>query len=347
MCEETRNRPPGAAAKMKNAGEKAEQSGNKSYTADGRQGCVAKDNEMITIKLLGDKDAPIRNQQCQVTDSEKNKHNGKTDANGTLVIEGLPKGECLVSFTALDRDAWGIDGNEDSGKRNDATAKTHSVVQGEDIDSIAYEYGFLPDTIWDLEANEGLREKRKNPAVLKEGDEVKIPKKVPREEPAQPGSEPHTFRRKGAMAELRIRFTDDDGPRANVPYIFKIVTRCGAKIADVSAQTDKDSLLTEVVPPNTTEGEIVLNPGEDEEYVPFRLNYINPVDDGFQGVQSMLNNMGYYCGDEDDDLGELTIAAVREFQEEQMNLEEDRLLPETATKIDKDTLKAIEKAYTE
>ncbi len=344
MCEETRNSPPGAAGKMKNAGEKAEQSGNKSYTADGRQGCVPKDNEIITIKLLGDKDAPIRNQQCLVTDSEKSKHEGKTDANGTLVIEGLPKGECLVSFTSLDRNVWGIDGIEDISERDGAVSKKHSVVQGEDIDSIAYEYGFLPDTIWDHKANEPLREKRKDPAVLKEGDEVNIPKLKSREETVQTG-ETVTFRRKGAMAVLRIRFTDDDAPRANIPYIFKIVTRCGASVPDVSAKTDKDGFLAEVVPPNTTEGEIVLNPGEDEEYVPFRLNYINPVDDGFQGVQSMLNNMGYYCGDADDLLGELTIAAVREFQKERMNLEEDKLLPETATKIDNDTLTAIEKAY--
>ncbi len=346
MSEETEKKPAvDTSAKLKGAGEKADESGDKSYTGGGKQGCVPKDNEKITIKLLGAEDAVIRNELCVVTDSEGNVHEGgRTDAKGVLVVEGLPKGECVVSFSALDRAAWGITGEDDNGDRDGGIQKTRTVDQGEDIDSIAYECGFHPDTIWDHKANKELREKRKDPSVLKEGDKVKIPELEPRERKVQTG-ETVTFHRKGVPSALRITFSDDDGPRAKLPYIFKIVTRCGTEIPDVAAETDDKGFLVEAIPPNTTEGEIILNPGEDEEHVPFRLGYLDPVDEGYQGVQSMLNNMGYYCGDEDDALGELTIAAVREFQETHMKLTGEELLPLDVTAIDEDTLKAIEEAY--
>lgn len=220
----------------------------------------------------------------------------------------------------------------------------HTVKQGEDIDSIAYEYGFHPDTIWEHDDNKPLREKRQDPNVLKPDDEVIVPKLQVREAKVQTGRK-HRFYRYGVLAILRVRFCEDEEPRPHVPYIFKIKTRCGKPIKDVKSQTDAKGYLLEPIPPNTTEGEIIFNPGDDEEAIPFRIGTINPANDGFQGIQSMLNNMGYYCGDEDDVLGELTIAAVREFQQQKMGLLGDRLLAEDAMGIDEDTLKAIEKEY--
>ncbi len=225
----------------------------------------------------------------------------------------------------------------------------HNVRQGEDIDGIAYEYGYHPTTLWDHADNKELKEKRENPNMLKEGDEVIVPELELGEEKVQT-EQRHKFYRKGVTSALKIQFCEEDEPRADVPYIFKLKTRCETQQKDVSAKTDKDGFLKEIIPPNATEGEIILDPGENEEHIPFQLGHINPADDGCQGIQCMLNNMGYFCGNEDDELGELTIAAIREFQREKMALNEEGLLAEDtadAEDIDDDTIKAIVKAYTD
>ena len=221
----------------------------------------------------------------------------------------------------------------------------YSVKQGDDIDSIAFDHGFNPDTIWEHEENAGLREQRSDPAVLMEGDEVFIPDKVSREEKVMPGKR-HTFYRKGVPASMSIQFQNEGEPRANVPYIFKIVTACETKYPDVESKTDAQGYLIEAIPPNTTSGEIILDPGSDgEEYIPFTLGRINPANEGVDGIQSMLKNMNYYFGDIDNTLGELTIAAIREFQIQVMDLKTSELLPLDATEVDQATLDAIEKAY--
>ncbi len=331
--------------KMKKAGQMADASENGSESSQGNQGCGSPDKGVVTIELLGKEKAVIRYQKCTLIDKTKFEHHGETSPEGICKFQEIPEGSCFFTLDGIDWAAWGNSEKERAEERDGPIAKTHSVVQGEDLDCLAYQYGFHPETIWMHKANKSLRDKRDSRNVLKEGDKVQIPEVEPRKEKIETGEEPFTFYRKGVPALFKVRFTDDDGPRKEIPYIFKIITRCGTKFQDVTAKTDKNGMLKEAIPPNTTEGEIILNPGEDEEYIPFRLGYINPVDDGYQGVQSMLNNMGYYCGDEDDVLGEQTISAVREFQRQQMKLAEDKLLPENAKNIDEDTLKAIEKKY--
>ena len=53
----------------------------------------------------------------------------------------------------------------------------HTVVQGEDIGSLAADLGYHMNTIWDDPANKSLRELRKTPFVLDPGDVVTLPDK--------------------------------------------------------------------------------------------------------------------------------------------------------------------------
>ena len=70
----------------------------------------------------------------------------------------------------------------------------HTVVQGENIDIIAFKYGFHPATLWEHDENQKLRDKRKDPNVLMAGDEVFIPDRELREEIVHTGKM-HTFYR--------------------------------------------------------------------------------------------------------------------------------------------------------
>ena len=70
----------------------------------------------------------------------------------------------------------------------------HTVVQGENIDVIAFKHGFHPATLWEHDENQKLRDKRKDPNLLMADDEVFIPDRKLREETVHTGKR-HTFYR--------------------------------------------------------------------------------------------------------------------------------------------------------
>ena len=219
---------------------------------------------------------------------------------------------------------------------------THKVKQGEDIISIAADYGFDPDFIWEMDENEDLREKRKTPNILKENDEVFVPKPRPKEEKVQTGTR-HTFQiqRPTTVVQLELR-DEDDQLHANAPFILKVTLKSGDEFEPIEGKTNSQGVLEAEIPAESTEGEIVLYPATENEYfIPFQLGTVDPVDEGFSGIQSMLNNLGYECGKEDDAMDELTRSAVRDFQTD-YGLEP---LESDADKIDDDTRDAIISAF--
>lgn len=56
------------------------------------------------------------------------------------------------------------------------------VKQGDCLSSIANQYGFFLETIWDHGRNAGLREQRRDPDVIMAGERVFVPGIRPREE---------------------------------------------------------------------------------------------------------------------------------------------------------------------
>ena len=54
-------------------------------------------------------------------------------------------------------------------------AISYQVKEGDCLSSIAFEQGFFPDTIWNHSNNAVLKEKRKDPNVLMQGDVVFVP----------------------------------------------------------------------------------------------------------------------------------------------------------------------------
>jgi putative peptidoglycan binding protein len=182
------------------------------------------------------------------------------------------------------------------------------VEQGECLSSIAYEKGFLMETLWNDPGNAKLKAGRNDPNVLLPGDRVHIPKKRIREESCAADSQ-HQFVLKGATEMLRIVLLDSDGnPRKSLPYVLKIK---GGRTK--SGCTNKNGLVEAPIPPNAREGELVINKGGAEEHYQLELGAIDPPST-VTGIQARLNHLGFSCGEVDGELGPRTAGAIRKFQ---------------------------------
>src|SRR5260370_22392801 len=79
----------------------------------------------------------------------------------------------------------------------------HVVQEGECLLSIAYQHGFLWETIWNLPANAQLRGTRKDPGQLLVGDRIMIPERETKEVSADTDKW-HRFVKRGVPAKLRL-----------------------------------------------------------------------------------------------------------------------------------------------
>lgn len=215
------------------------------------------------------------------------------------------------------------------------SAQTHRVRDGECINSIAFQYGFFPDTLWSHADNSGLREKRESPNVLQAGDEVAIPELTAAKESC--GTEArHRFRRKGVPAMLRIKFTKRKEPEdaeeppspikgpseyeepevevnppeyeplANAPYVIS------GDVED-EGKSDGDGMVEIPISPNALEATIVFNKDTPEQLIfELALGVIDPVDTP-RGLAHRLSNLNYACLPDSEE-EEVIQAALRQFQ---------------------------------
>jgi hypothetical protein len=178
------------------------------------------------------------------------------------------------------------------------------VQQGDCISSIAYEHGLFPDTIWNDEQNSQLRKDRKNPNILKPGDEVYIRDREIKEESCA-SEQRHRFRRKGVPEKLQLALHNKAGePMANEPVVVKIDG------VPNSFETDSLGRITIPIPPNARIATIFLPNRKIERDV--LVGHIDPADT-VSGLQGRLSNLGYPCplsGELDDE----TRDALKAFQ---------------------------------
>jgi hypothetical protein len=182
---------------------------------------------------------------------------------------------------------------------------TITVSQGDSIPSLAKDYGFFPDTIWNHGANAGLRAKRKSMNQLFPGDEVFIPDLQKRIE-TRGTDATHKFKRKGVPARIKMQVLLLGEPRKNEPYVLVIDGK------SYSGTLDGEGKFEQVIPPNAKGGQLLLNGGK--ESIPVNIGYLNPVSE-VSGMQQRLNNLGFFCGNEDGDLDDKTKEAVSNFQQ--------------------------------
>lgn len=181
---------------------------------------------------------------------------------------------------------------------------TTQISQGGSIPSVAKDNGFFWETLWDHPDNAALKEKRKNPNVLFEGDEVFVPEKELKEV-TKPTEAKHKFKRKGDPLKFRLQLMMMGKPRKNEDYVLVVDGK------QIQGKTDGDGKLEATIPGNATGGTIKLRGGQ-EEY-PVRIGHLDPIDT-VSGVKQRLNNLGFTCGSEGDSLDEGTTAALQRFQ---------------------------------
>lgn len=205
----------------------------------------------------------------------------------------------------------------------------HTVKQGECLSSIAHRYGHFWETLWDDPGNAELRELRKDPNVLRAGDQVVIPPLRAKSEEGAAESR-HRFRRKGVPAMLRLRVmmeevddseADEEAasggspstspppaePRAHQEFVLDVDGTL------IRGTTDADGQLEVPIPPDARHGRLTIGP--DNTVIDLTLGGLDPIDE-ITGVQGRLNNLGFHCGSPDGVLHAATRAALKHFQEQ-------------------------------
>ena len=212
--------------------------------------------------------------------------------------------------------------------------RQYVVKQGDCISSLAADFGFLPDTIWNDSGNADLQATREKLGILFPGDVVIIPDIRLRAEECQTDQK-HVFELKGRTEKFRLILLDErDLPRENVEYTLVVAGRTFHGV------TGDDGLLEETIRANARQGKLLLRDGITTESYTLNLGHLDPITE-VTGVQARLTNLGFNCGSIDGILSEATIAAIREFQEQ---FQEQQDLP-PAGEMDDNTRNKLEEIY--
>jgi N-acetylmuramoyl-L-alanine amidase len=186
--------------------------------------------------------------------------------------------------------------------------RDHRVRQGDCITSIAAAYGHFWDVVWNDPANAELKELRQHPNLLHEGDIVRVPALRLRTFSLSTGAT-HRFRRKGIPATLKLRFTDFDEPRKDLPYKLLVD---GALVQE--GTLDGDGQLEARIEPGAKKAQVLL--GDPPEEHQFLLGHLPPVTE-IAGVHARLRNLCYSVGAKADQLTEELREALLRFQRDQ------------------------------
>jgi hypothetical protein len=167
--------------------------------------------------------------------------------------------------------------------------QNHVVEQGDCLSSIGAKYGFFPNTLWNHGDNAELKELRKDPNALLEGDVVVIPDKTAKEESCAT-EQKHKFKKKGTPAKIKIRLTVDDKPRKNEAYKLCIDGKW------TEGKTDGDGYLEADIPPDATQGELRVGSGKEVDIFNLGFGTLDPTDTD-SGAEDRLLGLGYDMSD--------------------------------------------------
>jgi hypothetical protein len=188
----------------------------------------------------------------------------------------------------------------------------HVVKQGDTLLSIAKQYKAWPwEDVWNHPNNQKLRDKRNDPQVLSEGDQVYVPY-IEGGPWSVETTRRHTFVLKAQPAWFRTEVRDDLGqPLINQRFELKV----GSKTLK-GATNDKGVVELPLDPDPSTVGKLTVFVDSDppREFTwNFKLGDLNPIDK-VSGIKARLINLGFPCGELDESMNDETKKALRDFQ---------------------------------
>lgn len=189
----------------------------------------------------------------------------------------------------------------------------HTVSPNDTLFTIARRYGFRNwRVIYEHPNNQQLREQRPDPMVLAPGDSVFVPDKEPSLFSAATGRS-HRFRLHARTCFLSVYLQDETGaPYGGCKYEIRVPGQ-----QPLQGSTSEAGLVSHEVGDDVTEAELSLwtDPGDPREVSQWilRIGALDPIDT-VSGVQSRLNNLGYYGGEITGVMDDATRAALRDYQ---------------------------------
>ena len=272
----------------------------------------------IGIELKDQDGNPVADVGWSATSSDGADYSGTLNQDGKAWVTGLSKGSCDLSFPELDAREWGAT------TEFNPEGETYVVQQGDHISAIAERAGFeTDDSIWMHPKNAKLRALRENPHVLREGDELFIPKKrvmtVKR-----PTRANHEFVLTRSPLTIWVRLLDFLGdPIQNASGTLE---HAGGSL-DVT--TDGDGILEAEIPRGTTR--VVVRLDDPQLEVELGVGELDPPEQA-RGSTDRLNNLSYKAGeniDEDDDESVMDMSHALELFQDDSGEEADGELSDT------------------
>jgi len=163
----------------------------------------------------------------------------------------------------------------------------HTVVRGECLESIAEQYGFFWQSLWYLPGNSELNKLRRNPNILKAGDEVVIPPTRQKVESCLTDAV-HQFKRRGVPSRFSVRLLSGGEARNSLRFTCDINGRI------TEGTTGADGGISIAIPPNACKGILLVSDGDQVEEYELTFGELDPVSE-ISGVQQRLKNLGYEC----------------------------------------------------
>ena len=160
--------------------------------------------------------------------------------------------------------------------------------------SIAFENGFLPETIWNHPNNAELKRKRKDLNILMPGDIVFVPD-LRVKEVSEPTDQVHKFKYKTAAAKLNLQLLNDGEPIENEPFELTVDGEI------IKGTTDGDGKIMVSIAPNAKNGQLIVGTGTEQIKYDLNLGTLPPIGK-VSGVKRRLYNLGYKVGSFDENI---------------------------------------------
>jgi N-acetylmuramoyl-L-alanine amidase len=261
------------------------------------------EQDWLEIQMLDEGGDGEGDLEYQLLKGEEVVDEGSLGRKGIIRISGIPSGSYKVTFPALDKAAW----SDNVGSPSEE-GRYHVALYNECVSSIAVKEGLYWEDVWNHPKNEQLREKRKNPNILKEKDRLFIPKKEMHYASGETGKR-HTFTHKGVPLTIRIQIQELTRPIKNEKYTIRFEDH-----SKYEGTIDAEGYVEIPLRPHLKAGDMIIHTAEGDEEFPFTVGDVDPITTT-SGVQQRLANLAYDC-DVSGKMDETTRDAIARFQSE-------------------------------